>query len=817
MVVSSGNPFPVSPVARVTDYIRPVPDWAVIETDAFRSAISCARDYRAQVAQVARDFGEESQRASRALAVVGDYGMGKTRLVVEVLRYLHHERLDSHRIIALSAAGSDFVDLYLQFLKLLADPDHRSQLRHLVTECFRDVVVDHLRGSTLTSQVADHLHDSDIDVISVVENLGLPQAALLERLRADLIDEVGDDDMGTALAALIEPAMRDHVWRWLEGGATSPPLRERKIIGPIATPRRALVAMAALVRLYRSRGWSLTLAIDEMHLLLDERRAAGSPDAPETDQPPESDPRAEEADPEGVPVDHQIPRLFKRFLEDMIGPGGAAGETFIIMSGLPDLLHLIPADVAERISTTVTMTPFDEGRTRDLIRTFLSVERLNEGCPAEGRGGWRDGIRPFDEATLADIVRFTGGQVRRILLLCRSAYQAVAKDEDVGLDVLRRVAHEQLSYVEVRDTFQTAWQLFGEQGWRVEARAGDPADPEGNAAIWLPLPGREETGCLVMFQGPVLDDTDVSAVQERIDSALSSLGTDERGRSAIRVLLVVNGYIARPLQEALQRQVDLTIPYRHRRFTDSLAQAIRHFREELGREVAAAPTVGVVERLEELSTQQSRTQEILNALTESLDQVRSEQQRAAQQPHVEIGSATHVDISVPGLDEAPAGYSRIGYLIGEVHAEIREKAKPQRVRLREAFRHQVYSPTGAVIPTWHTDEAFTQITSSSWRMRTGLLLVLEETLLAFSESVYTVLRASGHDDVAPPRKALRRLCDQFTEVMEHVTRELPVPDAASPVSTTSTAGSHDDFKLMLCRLGDNVFDKIFEDDFRRRW
>ncbi|MBB6172533.1 hypothetical protein HNR23_002593 [Nocardiopsis mwathae] len=807
--MSAGNPFPVSPVAKVSDYVRSSPDWAVIETDAFRSAISCARDFRTQVSGVARGADASPLRASRALAVVGDYGTGKTRLVVEALRYLHHERLDSHRIIAMSAAGADFVDLYRQFLKLLAGPEHRGQLRHLVTEHLRDVVVDHLRGGTLTRQVAEHLQDSDIDVVSVIENLGLPLAALLERLRAELTDVVGDHEMGTVLAALIEPTVRAQVWRWLDGGDPCSALRDRSVGGPIDTPGRALAAMTALVRLYRSRGWSLTLAIDEMHLLLDDHRAQGPPDPPEAGPARAADAPTGEASTGYVPMDHGIPRLFKRFLEDMISPGTARGETFVIMSGLPDLLHLFPADVAERISTTVTMAPFDERRTRDLIRTLLSLEH-----PAGERD---DGIAPFEEATLADIVRFTGGQVRRILLLCRSAYQAVDEDASVSLDVLRDMAREQFSYVEVRDTFTTAWRLFGEQGWRAEAREGDPADPDGSAAIWLPLPEREETGCLVMFQGPVLDDADVCSVQERIDRALPSLGTGAQDRAAVRVLLVVNGYVARPLQKALQGRVDLALPYRHRRFADHLARATRHFREELGRKAAVAPTAGVVERLAELSAQQHRAQELLNGLTTVLDQVRTEQQRTAQRSRAAIESRGQADITLPAVREAPTGYSRIGYLIDQVHAELREVAKPQRVRLREAFRHQVYAPTGTVMPRWHTDEAITQVTSASWQMRTGLLLVLEETLLAFAESVYTVLRAADQDDIAPPRRALRQLCDQFTEVVECLTRELPPPDPASPVSTTSTPEPHDDFTLLLRRLGDNVFDKIFEDDFRRRW
>ncbi|GAB3932815.1 hypothetical protein GCM10027614_02680 [Micromonospora vulcania] len=177
------------------------------------------------------------------VAVVGDYGTGKTHLAVELLAHARRVTGAAGRATYLDAPGDTFLSL------------HRRFLTQLSREAVRDLLVRYR-----TAPEAPASADST--------------DRLVLRLREELSEVTTDPAFGTALALLLDPATEAAAWDWLSGNPPGPTLIAAGVAPSADVEATAVEAMGVLALLYGRRHERFVLVLDELDKIL---TAAGGP------------------------------------------------------------------------------------------------------------------------------------------------------------------------------------------------------------------------------------------------------------------------------------------------------------------------------------------------------------------------------------------------------------------------------------------------------------------------------------------------------------------------------------------------------------
>jgi KaiC/GvpD/RAD55 family RecA-like ATPase len=136
------------------------------------------------------------------LAIVGDYGTGKTHIAQDMLRQIAAEGNPNLHPLYLDAPSDTFLALYKErFLRKL---DRNTVLRR-VDEYYADIVADELIKSKLTRPVAEALRKREISPDEVVRNFGLIESKFVRALAKKLKAVTEQSDFGTALLLLRRP------------------------------------------------------------------------------------------------------------------------------------------------------------------------------------------------------------------------------------------------------------------------------------------------------------------------------------------------------------------------------------------------------------------------------------------------------------------------------------------------------------------------------------------------------------------------------------------------------------------------------------
>ncbi|MEU4399625.1 AAA family ATPase [Micromonospora orduensis] len=218
------NPFSPTAVARVTEQGT---GGSTVVTAAVRDATDQLDDYLRT--------GDGA-----VVALVGDYGTGKTHLAVELLAHARRVTGAAGQAIYLDAPGDTFLSLHRRFLTRLS----------------RDAVRELLAG---------YLPDPSAD-------------QLVQRLRADLAEVTTDPAFGTALAMLLDPGTEAAAWDWLSGHPPGPALVAAGVTPSTDVEATAVEAMGVLALLHGRRHDRFVLVLDELDKIL----TAGGRPGPET-------------------------------------------------------------------------------------------------------------------------------------------------------------------------------------------------------------------------------------------------------------------------------------------------------------------------------------------------------------------------------------------------------------------------------------------------------------------------------------------------------------------------------------------------------
>lgn len=575
------NPFAPSAVERVlgrfldeaADARAPVS----IKTDPIEQALRHLAGYlRPASGELGVDAPSGGAPATgTVLAVVGDYGTGKTHLAMRLLRQasrVHREgALVVHPFYLMPSGNLEvsvgaFEKLYRDFVDKL----DRTDLLETVRDYYADVVARALETADFTRETARRLRDRELDPDSVVRGLGLIDSLLARELRQDLIDVTEKEEFGTALAMLLRrPEFADDIWSWLTGDEPKPALVERGIARAIAGEDMALEAMGVFAHLYGRRNHRFVLVIDELDKLSSvtvwsEREQA------------------------------KFLKLFQVLL---------AARAFLVVVGLPDLFEMLGTWVSERISHTITIPPLSGDDVRRLIAATLPDEA---GTP----------LGPFVPAVADLIAKLANGTVRQVVRLCHRSYQLMIEEgaEQISEDLVRRAARSAEDEPTLRTVKRRLRRQLTSFGHSFQSDYWLPEETRP-VDFWVTV-GTQRSGCAVILTPSVVTEehaqpliTQAVSIRTRLESA--------------ETLLILVGYLNQDLREHLTDVYSAgLLEYGQYEFDEdlrvSINDALRRIEQSEGEDIEAR----LLERLTWMNRQQAYAHESIENLSRRVDELR---------------------------------------------------------------------------------------------------------------------------------------------------------------------------------------------------
>ncbi|MEU8238102.1 hypothetical protein AB0C07_07655 [Actinoplanes missouriensis] len=534
------NPFPPAAVAQVSHIGA---ETVTIATTAIRQGVAELDDYLG------------SPGTGRVLAIVGNYGTGKSHLAV-YLRHIARERAgDTVQQLFVNAPYGNFVSLYRAFAKEL--DGRRELVMARVREFYAEVVADSMGGSDLHAEIASSLRAGRADPVAVVEALGLPESGLIEQVQERLRDITENKAFGTALTLLLRHGFEDAVWEWLVGNGPAENLRERGIADPTTlSERSALDAMSVLAVLFRGSRFRFMVVIDELdHLLSASSRPQG-----------------------------EVQIALKQLLEGFLSAGA-----FLVLAGLPDFLDSLHRDVRARITRQVTMAPLTAQDTVSYIRARQQRELGT------------DRLFPFSEGVVSYIVDISGGSPRDVIRLCYQLYGRAAEQDSAVTDAMvRAVAREVFYGPNAEATHRDIKRTLTAHGLAHPTRNyvdGVPVD------YWIPI-GSRGGAITVLVRDAVLDESQLSTLITYVSQLRRSPNQE--------VLVVIGGYLSPEYSDRLRAVLQRDpIIYEQRGFAADFDAALTGVERKLDRLDADDPAAALLARLERLGQQQSNTLDIV--------------------------------------------------------------------------------------------------------------------------------------------------------------------------------------------------------------
>ncbi|UZI31677.1 hypothetical protein [Streptomyces sp. VB1] len=514
------NPFPVSAVARFSPLTG---DAFSIQTPAVADALTYVDSYLHRSEDRLGRKRHLSQ--GNVIAVVGEYGTGKTHLSIEIFRRI--KSLDDSTVHSfyLDAPAGDFVALYRQ--RFFGQLD-RKDIRRRVVEYYADIVAEELGDSPLTEDVALLLLERQASPHEIVQRFGLRESTFQQRLQEHLKSITEHEEFGAALALFLRPEFESAVWEWLEGHPPDTVLQERGIRRTIDDDISALEAIGVFAFLYGRQDHRFVLIVDEFEKVLS-RESRSAADA-------------------GTVL------AFKKLLEIF-----GQSHSLLVLCGLPDFLEVLPDDAKQRVASVVRPTALSFADACKYVHNAL---------------GRADTLKPFTDDSLAYLVELSGGNARKVIRLCYHAYEASARaGADITRAMVREVARQQFEVTTPDDVRADIARILDSNGWVFEQAKLVVGGADFIADYWIPV-GNEGAGCIIQITQSILNKKEA----ERLIRAVKRVQLDG---SNISTLLVVNGYLAEPLVELVGSAYSRVLTYSLMRFTEDFSAAVGSFIKRL--------------------------------------------------------------------------------------------------------------------------------------------------------------------------------------------------------------------------------------------
>ncbi|MFT7838907.1 hypothetical protein Q5530_22430 [Saccharothrix sp. BKS2] len=695
------NPFSPMAVARITDF-GATPDAVdvAITTDATRQALAHLDAYL-------DERPSRGDRTGTVVAVLGDYGTGKTHLAVLLVRHARQVLADPTHALYLDATADSFIELYRRFMRKLG----REGVRAQVSEYYADIVADSLQSSGLTSDMLDWLGSRKLEPQEVVERLGLMESALLREVQDTLREVTNNKDFGTALTLLLRPGFEHSVWSWLLGGAPDQVLVERGITTPIDDEVAALEAMGVFALLFGGRQRRFVLAVDELDKIFS------------ADSRPQKRTMA----------------AFQTLLQ-VFAKAGAC----LVLCGLPDFKSVLPPAVRQRIPYTVVMSGLSQAEVREFVE--LAQE------PLFGRGR----LAPFTVPVIRYLRDIARGNARNVIRLCHRVFRVADDAERAGgeflvtEDAVRQAARELFGSLSADDVEGVVRRLLDADGYDHLHRHLLGVGGESMADFWVTFPDRTG-GCAVLLTRSLLDNADLDAVMRRVTAVREA---DPGAEQVLLVNGVVADGVAIQLRELLGRE---PLVYVERTFPEDFRALIGAAGKRLGGG-GDDPLTALRVQVERLARQQSSVYGFVERLAEHVDGVRTSADRQLGAIQRQLGA-----LAGDAALRAPADR-----LPGEVEQLFRDAVDALDdltqvdAMFGEAFEHA---------PTATQEAVHRRLRMPEFTRAAAQALMMQRAVQAFRAAVSQWYRSAGDPDAEDRLEALCVIYDDIAEFLPLFTLE----------------------------------------------
>ncbi|MFI6851113.1 hypothetical protein [Streptomyces sp. NPDC050416] len=557
------NPFPLVPVVR----LGPSADLGDAPVEAADSGNAhVPTKILRELQDLVRDYLRDQPRGGRrgrAIAVVGEFGLGKSHAAREVCNGL--ARPDGPAMWIVDEPAQDFGRMYRDRLRGPADtPEGRAAFEELVRDYYAYVTAvrvgeqssgprpgradDVPLDDIALDDIATGLRDRVLDPDKVVSALRYDPEVLHADLRVTLGEVTEHRRFATALALLQDPRFTSMVWAWLTGDEPAQQLKERGIKDAVTGIDPVFDALAVQGFLHGRVGKPYVLLIDSLEKVLD--------------WPEESRRTFVDA--------------FERLVNVYVSRGG-----LLVFCTSPRGLNAFRPSLHERV-VQLWPTRFSAELTAELVAEYVGSGP--RPAAAEGTDAVERWPAPFGAESVAILQELAGGVPREILKTCHHAWQLSedgegAVREVTAATVLRAVRglHDNVSEDQVLSTVHDALAL-GQ--WRIASRDPVPARASSDdgslvVAYWLePVPNAY---IAIVVTGSVL----VADDQERITARVRALRGALHPAQA-EVLLVVNGHVSRTMRDRLARSLgSQPLLYRPGDFPRAVNEALDRLRSRL--------------------------------------------------------------------------------------------------------------------------------------------------------------------------------------------------------------------------------------------
>ncbi|SDH32736.1 hypothetical protein SAMN05421505_11449 [Sinosporangium album] len=542
------NPFPSSAIAHlVAGPASPpptVPTPALIEVTAFVNEYLSAID----------PSRTGTTGLGRVLAVIGEFGTGKTHIALEVLHSVKRRRSESTTIIEFDEPGRSMLRLYLdRFIKKISP----EQIKQLAEDYHHFILMDDLQRGAITRRLTTQPKFRERSADEIINRLGMSRNVYLDKLRAALSEFAVRQEFAIALQLVLEDEYQPAVHAWLSGEPPDDILREHGITTAIDDEFAAFEAIGVLAFLHGRTGRKLIVLIDEFERLLPLFK-----------------------DPEIAPA-------FERLLNAFVNAG-----CLLILFGLPDAQPMLSANARERVRI-LPPSLF----TADHVRAYLQLQL----------GQWPHPL--FDEEAADEIVRISDGIPRQAIQLCHYAYGEAMGGEPparvtgrlVG-EVARRIFRE----AEPIDISAAVRRIINSEGWTNHEQWRVP----GKVVVdfWIPV-GRKGA-CAVWITDTVLDEAEVARLETASNAVLSEA-------NPIRRVLVINGRIPTELVSKVNKLFDRApIQYNSLHFDDEFRSWLHASTDRIARSDGADAFDLIDKRTERLGNEIRDIRRVTESLLE---------------------------------------------------------------------------------------------------------------------------------------------------------------------------------------------------------
>ncbi|MEU1571761.1 hypothetical protein ABZ519_11480 [Streptomyces collinus] len=528
--------------------------------------------------------GDSSTRG-RVLALVGEFGLGKSHLAAQVTDVLR----ESTPLPALWVIGQPSVDMRSVFQHRVMSPhddiEAMADFMQAITDYYADVTAELLeqddtgRLGAAREEFLRGLRDRRLDPQKIARAFDLDEELIHSHLRRHLRGVTDHRAFATALALLPNQVYQEDIFNWLSGEAPAPPLQQRGVTQPIQGIQGVFEAFAVFSLVYGQSDRPYALVLDEVDKIVDwtaQDRAL-------------------------------FLNAFEMLVNRYVNQGG-----LLVFCVRPDLWSSLPASLHERV-LPLWLDSWERPATEELIKQHLL---------GSGRVPPDKSCAPFSDPAVTQIVTLSDGVPRQILRICEGAWDHAALSRSPKIDTEAvheaiRITHEKRPMGEAARLLERV--LAGDQWWHnVPPRdlSDLPGPPGSGEPRWIEV---TRTAWIVLL--PVRSLLTRSGVGDI--AGFLGHARDVAGSAAIEMLVVVNGHACRQMRRQVADATGtMPLVLDDPRFDTALRSGVQSLAERLRASRDSTVLEKLSNRLDVLQGQQQTLLERVDSIDHSLDNPR---------------------------------------------------------------------------------------------------------------------------------------------------------------------------------------------------